>query len=114
MEDKKMLRIPKTIKTKTEFFVGYGIGELIKTLIITGITIAVAYIVYLIRQDTIVPVLMVIASATVSVVLFTKNSINFSLFDYIKNILKFQFSQKKYKYRKGGNDLFLDLQEMMK
>lgn len=114
MDDKKMLRIPKTIKTKTEFFVGFGVAELIKTLLITGISIIVAYIVYIIKQETITPVLVVIITATVSVVLFTKNTINFSLYDYIVNIIKFQFSQKEYKYRKGGNKLFSILEEKKK
>lgn len=114
MEDKRMLRIPKTIKTKTEFFVGFGVAELVKTLIITGIACIVSYMVYLAKNETITPVLIVISSATVSVVLFTKNSINFSLFDYILNIIKFHLSQKEYKYKKGGNDIFLSLEEKNK
>lgn len=114
MDDKKMLRIPKTIKTKTEFFVGFGVAELIKTLIITGLSIIVAYIVYIIKQETITPVLIVIITATVCVVLFTKNTINFSLYDYIQNIIKFQISQKEYKYRKGGMELYSILEEKKK
>lgn len=114
VEDKKILRIPKTIKTKTEFFVGFGVAELVRTLIITGISCIVAYIVYLAKNETITPVFIVIISATVSVVLFTKNSINFSLFDYLVNIIKFHLSQKEYKYRKGGSDLLLSLGEKNK
>ena len=114
MEDKKMLRIPKTIKTKTEFFIGFGVAELVKTIIISTIASVFAYIIYLIKNETITPVFIVITSATISVVLFTKNSINFSLFDYILNIIKFQLSQKQYKYRKGGNDIYLILKEKKK
>ena len=45
-QDKVQVKIPRQIRLKTEFFVGFGMEELIKTLIIGAIAGVIAYIVY--------------------------------------------------------------------
>lgn len=41
---KKMIKIPAQIRLKTEFFEGYGMEELVKTIIVLGIAVIIAYI----------------------------------------------------------------------
>ena len=47
MEDKKkIIKIPRQIRLKTEFFVGFGMEELIKTIIVGAIAGVIAFIYY--------------------------------------------------------------------
>ena len=51
MEDKKkMIKIPRQIRLKTEFFVGFGMEELIKTIIVGAIAGVIAFIYYKITE----------------------------------------------------------------
>ena len=95
---KKQVKIPRQIRLKTEFFVGFGMEELIKTLIIGAISGVIAYMFYLFTEKTIVATLIVIGAIVVSVVSLIKGNNNFSMVDTIKNILKFETMQKEYRY----------------
>ena len=95
---KKQVKIPRQIRLKTEFFVGFGMEELIKTLIVGVISGIVAYLFYLFTGKTIVATLIVIGAIVVSVVSLIKGNNNFSMVDTIKNILKFETMQKEYRY----------------
>ena len=86
--DKKQVKIPRQIRLKTEFFVGFGMEELIKTLIVGAISGVVAYIAYLITAQTILATLIVIGAIVVAVVSLIKGNNNFSMVDIIKNIIK--------------------------
>lgn len=95
---KQQVKIPRQIRLKTEFFVGFGMEELIKTLIVGVISGIVAYLFYLFTGKTIVATLIVIGAIVVSVVSLIKGNNNFSMVDTIKNILKFETMQKEYRY----------------
>lgn len=97
-DKKKQVKIPRQIRLKTEFFVGFGMEELIKTLIVGAVSGIIAYMFYLFTGKTIVATLIVIGAIVVSVVSLIKGSNNFSMVDTIKNILKFETMQKYYKY----------------
>ena len=101
MEENKKIKIPTEIKLKTEFFDGYGMQELIKTIIAGGISSLIAYIVYLFSHQTILATFIVLGVIVVSVVALTKGQNNFSMVDTIKNILKYNFMQREYKYIRG-------------
>ena len=96
--NKKQVKIPRQIRLKTEFFVGFGMEELIKTLIVGAISGIIAYMFYLFTGKTIVATLIVIGAIVVSVVALIKGNNNFSMVDTIKNILKFETMQKEYRY----------------
>ena len=100
-DNKKRIKIPRQIRLKTEFFVGFGMEELIKTLIVGAISGIIAYLFYKITNQTIIATLMVIGSIVVSVVALIKGNNNFSMVDTIKNIVKFETSQKEYRYKRG-------------
>lgn len=95
---KKQVKIPRQIRLKTEFFVGFGMEELIKTLIVGAISGIVAYMFCLFTGKTIISTLIVIGAIVVSVVSLIKGNNNFSMVDTIKNIIKFETMQKEYKY----------------
>ena len=102
MQDKRMINIPSQIRLKTEFFEGYGVEELIKTIIVLGISSMVAYIIYLFTKVTLISTLFVIGSVVIAVVFLTKNRNNFSMADNIINIIKYELMQKRYKYERGN------------
>lgn len=98
--NKKQVKIPRQIRLKTEFFVGFGMEELIKTLIVGAVSGIIAYLFYLFTGKTIIATLIVIGAIVVSVVSLIKGNNNFSMIDTIKNILKFETMQKEYRYRR--------------
>ena len=102
MQDKRTINIPTQVRLKTEFFEGYGVEELIKTIIVLGISSIVEYIIYLITKVALVSTLFVIGSVVIAVVFLTKNRNNFSMADNIINIIKYELMQKRYKYERGN------------
>lgn len=101
MVDKKTIKIPTEIKLKTEFFDGYGMQELIKTIIVGVVASIIAYIVYLFTHQTLFSTFFVIGAIVVSVIALIKGQNNFSMLDSIKNVIKFSLIQKEYKYMRG-------------
>ena len=100
MEDKKkMIKIPRQIRLKTEFFIGFGMDELIKTIIVGAIAGIIAFIYYKITNQTIIATLIVIGAIVISVISLIKGNNNFSMVDTIKNIFKFKIMQKDYRYK---------------
>lgn len=99
---KKMIKIPAQIRLKTEFFEGYGMEELVKTIIVLGIAVVIAYIIYFFTKVMLISTFFVIGSVVVAVVFLTKNRNNFSMADNIKNIVKYELMQKRYKYERGN------------
>lgn len=98
-QDKVQVKIPRQIRLKTEFFIGFGMEELIKTLIVGAVAGAIAYILYKITNQTILATLLVIGAIVVAVISLVKGNNNFSMIDMIKNIVKYETMQKEYRYR---------------
>ncbi len=101
MVDKKTIKIPTDIRLKTEFFEGYGIQELIKTIIVGVISSIIAYVFYLISHKTLISTFIVLGAIVISVIALIKGRNNFSMVDSLKNIIKFNLMQKEYKYTRG-------------
>ena len=101
VQDRKTIKIPTEIKLKTEFFDGYGMQELVKTIIVGAIASIIAYIVYLFTHQTLFSTFFVLGAIVVSVVALIKGNNNFSMVDSIKNLIKFIIMQKEYKYERG-------------
>ena len=95
-----MIKIPRQIRLKTEFFVGFGMDELIKTIIVGVIAGAIAFIYYKITNQTIIATLIVIGAIVTSVISLIKGNNNFSMVDTIKNSVKFKMTQKDYRYKR--------------
>lgn len=102
MQDKRMINIPSQIRLKTEFFEGYGVEELVKTIVVLAISVVIAYIIYLFTKVTLISTLFVIGCVVIAVVFLTKNRNNFSMADNLQNIIKYELMQKRYKYERGN------------
>lgn len=100
-QDKVQVKIPRQIRLKTEFFIGFGMEELIKTLIVGAVAGVIAYILYKITSQTILATLLVIGAIVIAVISLVKGNNNFSMIDMIKNILKYETMQKEYRYERG-------------
>lgn len=100
-QDKVQVKIPRQIRLKTEFFIGFGMEELIKTLIVGAIAGVIAYILYKITNQTILATLLVIGAIVIAVISLVKGNNNFSMIDMIKNIVKYETMQKEYRYERG-------------
>lgn len=100
-QDKVQVKIPRQIRLKTEFFIGFGMEELIKTVIVGAIAGVIAYILYKITNQTILATLLVIGAIVVAVISLVKGNNNFSMIDMIKNIVKYETMQKEYRYERG-------------
>ena len=92
------LYIPVNIKTRFEFFDGYGITELLPTIITALTSGSFAFIINAITGGIVVPVLIVLVSIAASVMALAKGENNMSLVDHIKCIFRFSREQKKYPY----------------
>lgn len=101
MIDKKTIKIPRDIKLKTEFFEGYGMSELIKTIIVGIVSAIISYIFYLISHQTLISTFIVLGAIIISVIALIKGRNNFSMVDTLKNVIKFNLMQKEYKYTRG-------------
>lgn len=101
-QDKVQVKIPRQIRLKTEFFIGFGMEELIKTLIVGAVAGVIAYILYKITNQTILATLLVIGAIVVAVISLVKGNNNFSMIDMIKNIVKYETMQKEYRYERGN------------
>jgi hypothetical protein len=99
---KRTVKIPSQIRLQTEFFEGFGMEELIKTIIVLAISSVISYFVYKITQTTLLATFLVIGSTVIAVVFVTKNRSGFSMLDNIKNIVKYELMQKEYKYERGN------------
>lgn len=99
---KKTIKIPSQIRLKTEFFEGYGIEELVKTIIVLGFSSVIGYILYLFTKTTLISTFFVIGCVVIAVVFIIKNRSGFSMLDNIKNIVRFELMQKGYKYERGN------------
>ena len=98
-----MIKIPRQIRLKTEFFVGFGMDELIKTIIVGAIAGIIAFMYYKITNQTIIATLIVIGAIVIAVISLIKGNNNFSMVDTIKNIVKFRVMQKNYRYERGDS-----------
>lgn len=105
MQDRKTIKIPTEIKLKTEFFDGYGMQELIKTVIVGAIATIIAYVIYQFTHQTLFSTFFVIGAIVVSVVTLIKGQNNFSVVDSINNFIKFKLMQREYKYARGDADV---------
>lgn len=95
------LYIPSNVKTRLEFFKGYGIKELITTILIAIGLIPIAIAVYYIKgsNNYIIPVLIEIIGVVATVVATTKDDNNLCVVNQIKYMIDFAKMQKKFEYK---------------
>lgn len=101
MNDRKMIKIPTEIKLRTEFFEGFGMQELIRTIIVGAITSVIAYLINLLIHQTLFSTFFVIGIIVLTIISLIKGQNNFSMMDSIKNFIRFLLMQSEYKFVGG-------------
>ena len=93
------LYIPEGVKTKSEIFNGFGFTQLIQTALVTVVTGAISFCIYTIHQNLPVLILSILITCAATVTVLTKDATNQSMIDYVKNMIAFSRTQKKYDYQ---------------
>ena len=92
------LYIPQGIKTRREYFEGFGKTELMYLIISVAITSVFAYFAYLTFLSLLKAVALVIIIPTAVVFLTVKTDMNISVWEELLLLIKFHRSQKYYPY----------------
>lgn len=100
--EKVVLNIPVNLKTKIEFFDGYGVQELLQNVVIGLIGIIVALIFYLIKRNDFMAILIAFIFVAGGFFLTVKDTLTLSLLDQIRIAYRFSKTQKHYKYKSEG------------
>lgn len=98
MEDKQKdfrLYIPSNVKTRLEFFKGYGIKELIISVIVLIALLPISFLIYKLKDNYLIPVLVEFIGVSATVICTTKDENNLCVVDQIKYMLDFV---NEYKY----------------
>ena len=98
-EEEIKLYIPSNVKTRLEFFSGYGVKELISTIIVFAILLPVSITVYLIKKELLIPIIIEFIGIAGTVLATAKDKNNLCVVDQIKYMIEFSKEQKEFKYK---------------
>ena len=98
-EEEYLIQMPGDVKTRMELMNGIGIKELITTGIAGGISIIIAYILFLITRNYIIAVGLFAVVTGGTFVLVMKDKHNTSIAMMIGNIIRFYSNQRFFKYK---------------
>ena len=93
------LYVPTNVKTRLEFFNGFGVSELITTFIVAGICLPFNFVLYKIRGAFLLPVILEFLAVAGTIIMTTKDSNNLCVVTQIKFMINFSKIQKKFDYR---------------
>lgn len=99
MEDKKdNLYIPANIKTRLEFFKGFGVKELVITLIVMAISLPIIFVIYKLKGTILAVIVFFLVTAGTFISLI-KDDNNLCMMEQIRFMIKKSKRQKRYKYK---------------
>lgn len=98
-ETDKNLYIPQGLKVDKEIFDGFGKKEMIRSLAIFCILIMADGLIYLFKRNVMTFIVIMLISASASIMIIQKDRSNISVYDQVKYMLRFHKSQKYYKYK---------------
>lgn len=93
------LYVPSNVKTRLEFFNGFGVSELITTVIVAGIFLPFSFILYKIRGVFLLPVILEFLAVAGTIMMTTKDANNLCVVTQIKFMINFSKIQKKFDYK---------------
>lgn len=99
MENKKTLYIPQGLKTRVEIFSGFGKEELFKATLVTLLVGFLDIVFYLITKNAVLAMVTILVTIAGSVMMLTKDHNNVSVVDQVGFMIRFERSQKKFKYK---------------
>jgi len=92
------LYIPSNVKTRLEFFNGFGVKELTIAVIVMIAILPISFAIFKLKGGYLTPVLLEFIGVAMAVVGTTKDNNNLCVVDQIKYMIKFADMQKVYKY----------------
>ncbi len=99
MEEKQNnLYIPANIKTRLEFFRGYGIKELVATFTVVAFFMPIIYLIYLLK-GILVSIIVFLVFIAGTVIANTKDDNNLCVVEQLKFMIEKGKMQKLYKYK---------------
>lgn len=98
-ENNFKLYVPTNVKTRLEFFNGFGVSELITTVIVAGIILPFSFIIYKIKGNFLLPLIIEFLSIAGTIMMTTKDANNLCVVKQIKFMLEFGKIQKKFDYK---------------
>ena len=93
------LYIPSNVKTRLEFFNGYGISEFISTVIVASVLLPISFFVYKLKGDFFIPVIIEFIGIAGTIIMTTKDVNNLCVISQIKFMIDFVKAQKRYDYK---------------
>lgn len=89
--------IPKNVKNKLEFFRGFGVKELIITIIVSILSILPVILIYkYISQVFAISFFLIVIASTIMLVIKDDNNVSF--LKQLQLVVKHIFMQKNFKY----------------
>ena len=98
-ENEFKLYVPTNVKTRLEFFNGFGVSELITTVIVTGIFLPFSFILYKIKGSFLLPIILEFLAVAGTIMMTTKDANNLCVVTQIKFMINFNKIQKKFDYK---------------
>lgn len=99
MEDNNNnLYIPANIRTRLEFFKGYGVKELVTTIIVVAFSLPITFVLYKFKS-TLVAIIFLLFVISASVISLTKDDNNLCIVEQIKFMIRNSIMQKRYDYK---------------
>ena len=93
------LYIPTNVKTRFEFFKGYGISELITTIIVFVSILPISLIIYKLNNNWLLPIVVEFIAVAGTVLATAKDENNLCVVSHIKFMIEFGKSQKTFMYK---------------
>jgi hypothetical protein len=98
--EEENLYIPMGLKEDDEYWQGFGRKELIQTAITVVVLTVIDVILYkTVFKNTIFVTVFFLTSIAASIMFYTKDYTNLSIYDQVRNMMDFKKSQKIYEYK---------------
>lgn len=98
-ENDYKLYIPSNVKTRLEFWKGYGVKELITTGIVFVLLLPISLIIYKLKSSLLLPVIIEFIGVAGTIIATAKDENNLCVTRQIKFLIDFANTQKQYRYK---------------
>lgn len=98
-EDEYKLYIPSNVKTRMEFFKGYGVKELMSTIIVFACLLPISLIIYKLKGNFLLPVVIEFIGVAGTIIATAKDENNLCVTKQIRFLVDFAKAQKQFRYK---------------
>ena len=98
LEENNNLYIPANIRTRLEFFKGFGVKELVTTILVVAFSLPFIFLIYKLQSTLAAIIIFMIIIAT-SVITNVKDDNNLCVVEQVKFMIRNAKMQRKYEYK---------------